>query len=141
MEKYSSVLYRHRVFCKLYITIMVHSTSKLLFDIMLIFNEKHLDPILEAFGWEKKKKTQLSLLFSSTAVADPKKKTAFEEDGNGNVSTTFWSNFFSSCLHFGQTFSQSKALYIGSNIQYRSGMDNVHVYIFFFFQILFPSQI
>ena len=51
-------------------------------------------------------KPQLLLPPSSMVVA-------LEEDGSDNWGTIFLPNYFSSCQHLGQTFSQPKAFYIG----------------------------
>ena len=48
----------------------------------------------------------------------PLKKTALKEDGSGDWSTTFWSNYLSSCQYLGQAFSYPKAFYIGFNYLY-----------------------
>ena len=53
-EKFSSVLYRHRkIIIFSYSATMVHGTYKLLFGMMLMFKDKHVDPIYKAFEWKK----------------------------------------------------------------------------------------
>ena len=51
-------------------------------------------------------------ILSSAVAARKQKQTAFEKDGGGNWGTTFWSNYYWSCQHLGQAFSQPKAFYI-----------------------------
>ena len=61
----------HRIFSYNWSTTMVYGTSKLFFGIMLMSNEKHVDPIKITLGWEKLPQMLPALKVISTKSGAP----------------------------------------------------------------------